>query len=446
VSDLLLGMDVGTAMCKAAVVDPGGTELAHGQVPTPWEHRPTGAETDPEALFQAAVTAARAALGRAPEGRVRGIGVTSMAETGALLDGRGRPLAPAIVWHDSRGTEEARKMADELGEEHFVEHTGLSANPLCTLVKLRWLLERRREARAAARWLSVSEWVVRRLGGRDVAELSLASRTGLLDLQGRAPFADALAWAGLPEDLLGEVVQAGTPAGTADGADLPEADGAVLTVAGHDHLCAGAGVGVIAPGDVLDSCGTAEAFVRAVAPLTRTAIAEVVAAGVNVGCHVTPGLHALLASIRSGAALTKLLALLGVDPDERGPLETEALAVAPDARGLELHGVASDDLSLTGIGRDASPALAYRVALEAVGAAGAVLLARMASVAGPAHRLVTTGGWAEGEAARAVKARHLGPFEHATAVFAGARGAALTAARAAGVDRPALAVGHEGGK
>jgi hypothetical protein len=139
-----------------------------------------------------------------------------------------------------------------------------------------------------------------------------------------------------------------------------------------------------------------------------------------------------------------VLALLGIDPDERGPLESEALAAAPEASGLELHGVASEDLSLTGIGRDASPALAYRAALEAVGAAGAVLLARMALVAGPARRLVTTGGWAEGEGARAVKARHLGPFEHAAAVFAGARGAALTAARAASVDRPALVVGHEG--
>ena len=35
-----------------------------------------------------------------------------------------------------------------------------------------------------------------------MAELSLASRTGLLDLSARAPFSDALAWAGLPGDLL----------------------------------------------------------------------------------------------------------------------------------------------------------------------------------------------------------------------------------------------------
>ncbi|MFL5840478.1 MAG: L-fuculokinase [Thermoleophilaceae bacterium] len=429
-SDLLLGMDVGTAMCKAAVVDPGGTELAHGQVPTPWEHRPTGAETDPEALFQAAVTAARAALGRAPEGRVRGIGVTSMAETGALLDGRGRPLAPAIVWHDSRGTEEARKMADELGEEHFVEHTGLSANPLCTLVKLRWLLERRREARAAARWLSVSEWVVRRLGGRDVAELSLASRTGLLDLQGRAPFADALAWAGLPEDLLGEVVQAGTPAGTADGADLPEADGAVLTVAGHDHLCAGAGVGVIAPGDVLDSCGTAEALVRVVAPpLDGERVRRSVAGGVSVGWHLAEGRQALLGAVWSGLALQEMLDALGA---ERGELGARALLL-PHYEAYPIN------MDLTSFQRtplklpaDVAPERLWRGALEAAAAGAGAVLRHIEAVAGPRRRLVVTGGWARDEAVLASKGR-LGDFEVPRVVEAGARGAALLAGVAAGL-------------
>ena len=42
VTELLLGIDVGTSACKAAVVDARGVELAHGQVPTPWEPRPDG--------------------------------------------------------------------------------------------------------------------------------------------------------------------------------------------------------------------------------------------------------------------------------------------------------------------------------------------------------------------------------------------------------------------
>ena len=48
---LLVGIDVGTSACKAAVVDEDGRELAHGKAPTPWRQVPTGAEADPEALF-----------------------------------------------------------------------------------------------------------------------------------------------------------------------------------------------------------------------------------------------------------------------------------------------------------------------------------------------------------------------------------------------------------
>jgi sugar (pentulose or hexulose) kinase len=78
-TDLLLGIDVGTSACKAAVVDLDGVELAHGQVPTPWDAVPTGAQVDPDALFAAAADAANQAIDNAPEGRIAAIGVTSMA-------------------------------------------------------------------------------------------------------------------------------------------------------------------------------------------------------------------------------------------------------------------------------------------------------------------------------------------------------------------------------
>jgi len=58
----------------------------------------------------------------------------------------------------------------------------------------------------------------------------------------------------------------------------------------------------------------------------------------------------------------------------------------------------------------------------------------MATVAGPHRRLVVAGGWAEGEAAQAAKAKWLGPFQMTEATYAGARGAALTAGRAAGLE------------
>ena len=128
-----------------------------------------------------------------------------------------------------------------------------------------------------------------------------------------APYADALAWAGLPGDVLAELVLAGTEAGRSDGVALPGTEGAVLTVAGHDHLVAGVGVGVIAPGDVLDSCGTAEALVRVAPPQDAAARRRSAQAGVTVGWHVAEGRQALLAGVWSGLALREVLDQLGAD-------------------------------------------------------------------------------------------------------------------------------------
>ncbi len=112
---LLLGLDLGTTSCKAAVVTHDGREVAHGRARVRWERVATGAEIDPELLVEAALASAREALAAAPDEPVGAIGVASLAETGVLLDASGAPVAPSIAWHDSRGGAQAERMAAELG-------------------------------------------------------------------------------------------------------------------------------------------------------------------------------------------------------------------------------------------------------------------------------------------------------------------------------------------
>jgi sugar (pentulose or hexulose) kinase len=405
VSDgLLIGLDVGTTAVKAAAVDAGGREVSQGRAPTPWRTVPTGAELDPGDLLTAAAAAAREAVAAAGGGRVAAIGVASMAETGVLVDGRGRPVVPAIAWHDTRGEAEAERLARDLPT--FSERTGLPASTLCTLVKHRWMRDHWPDTARGVRWLNVAEWIVHRFGGDPRAELSLASRTGFYDLHERRPWADALEWAGAPA-LAPDPVPAGAPMGTSE-------DGAVLSAGGHDHLAAAVGAGAAGEGDVLDSCGTAEAFVRATAPLPPRAVAQAVDHGFTCGWHAVADRQALLGAVWTGTELKRVLARHGMEPDDRAPVEAAALEIE--------HGRAGDEAA-----RD------YHAALDDLGAQGAAVLERMAAVAGPAKRLVVTGGWATGPAAQAVKARRLGPFDLSPGISQGARGAALAAGRAAGL-------------
>ena len=60
----------------------------------------------------------------------------------------------------------------------------------------------------------VGGWVVRRLGGDAVLELSLAGRTGWLDVAARDWWDEALAWSGASRELMPPLVQAGCRSGT----------------------------------------------------------------------------------------------------------------------------------------------------------------------------------------------------------------------------------------
>ena len=429
--ELLLGLDVGTTSCKAAVLTPDGEELGHGRAATPWRLVPTGAEADPLALLAAAVEAAEAALAAAPDGRVAGVGVASMGEAGVLLDRDGAPLGPLIAWHDARGEEETAELARDLGADRFAARTGLPPHPMYSAVKHRWLRAHDPAlVDRAVRRLNVAEWIVRGLGGDELTEWSLASRTGWLDLHARDWWDEALAWSGAPASLLPEIALAGTPAGTV-GDRLPRARGAVLAIAGHDHLSAAVGAGAVGAGDVLDSSGTAETLIRASAPLGPDAVLAAVGQGINVGWHAVPDVMCLLGSIRSGAGLEHVMALLGVAPDDRPALEAAALAADPG--GIVVTGIGDERCTISGIGPGAAPGRVWRAALEAAGEAAAAVLATMDALAGPRARLVVAGGWADGDAARAVKAAHLGEYTTAGSLYVGARGAALTAGRAAGL-------------
>jgi len=430
-TELLVGVDVGTTSAKAAVVTPDGEELAHGRAPMPWTAVPTGAEMSPEALVDTALAAVADALDRVPEGRVTALGVTGMAETGVVLDGAGRPVTPAIAWHDARGEDEARAIGEAVGAEEFVRRTGLGLRPLCSIAKYAWLRRHHPGAAAGRRWLNVAEWVVHALGGEQLAELSLASRTGWLDLAARDWWPEALAACQAPPGLLPPLAPAGASYGAA-AAGLPRLRGAVLTVGGHDHHCGAVGVGAVEDGDVFDSCGTAEAFIAPVVPtMAPETVARLVDIGVNVGWHVVEGRQALLGAQRAGLHLQRFLDLLGVDDTQRRALD-DAAAALPDAGGVRVEGFEDERATLTGLGAGPSPAQVWRAALEAMARRSAEILAAVEQGAGPTRRLVVGGGWARSAAVRSTKRAQLGAFDHPRVREPGARGAALLAGVAAG--------------
>jgi sugar (pentulose or hexulose) kinase len=444
-ADLLVGIDIGTTRTKATVLGTDGTEICQAQAPTPWRRVPSGAETSAVDLLEAVLTAVGTALEAAPAGQVHGVGVTSMAETLVLVGRDGHPAAPCVAWHDTRGQEESAELTKAFGDGAFGRRTGLAEPPICSLVKLAWYF--RHGGAHVRRAQSVADWVVFKLGGEAVSEASLAGRTGALCIADRDWWAEGLEWAGAPADLFPRIIQAGEPAGRVTLGALerdPEVprhnlgvlgrlSGAALTSAGHDHMSAAVGAGATGPDQVLDSCGTAEGFVRTVSPLDEAGIDRAVAAGISAGWHTVPGMYALLAGQSLGLLLERVLSLLGVDgPDAVAALDRAAQDVSAGPMRV-VQAVAYGDVSILDVSVPTSPAALWSAAIDHVSAGAAKIVEAMDNVAGPGTELVLSGGWARCEGLRKRRQKLLPSFRWPAVMEAGARGAALLGGCAAGI-------------
>ena len=190
---------------KAVVYGEDGAVLATGRAVTTWDVGPHGTQTDAETLWRSAIDALSTAATAAAV-PVRAVGVASMGESGVLTDANERPLAPVIAWHDDRDGDEVADLSEQLGAEAF---GGIAGKPLrgqFSLTKHRWLLDHEPASRAATMRFDVGSWVVRRLGGDVALELSLAGRTGWLDVAKRDWWDDALAWSGATRSLMPPLV------------------------------------------------------------------------------------------------------------------------------------------------------------------------------------------------------------------------------------------------
>ncbi|HEY0168205.1 MAG TPA: FGGY family carbohydrate kinase [Jatrophihabitans sp.] len=429
----LVGLDVGTTSSKAVVLDSSGAELSQGRAATSWHASAAGVQTDAAEVLASARLAVAQALRTAPRGPVIGVGVASMGESGVLLDRGGDPVAPVIAWHDNRDAEQARRLGERFGAEDFARRTGLPLRCQWSLTKHRWLIDHHAPSRDAVRRLGIAEWVVRQLGGEEVSEASLASRTGWLELETRAWWPEALEWSGMRPSLLPPLVTAGAAVGRVPSTvGLDGLTGAVLTVAGHDHQAAAIGARAAGAGDVLDSCGTAEALIRTVLPgLGTNAVLALTEAGITVGWHVLPGHWCLLGGTQGGLVLQRVLGALGKTGSDLASLDLQALAADP--AGVQITG--DDPVGISGITEGTGPAQVWRAALDEVTRRAGVLDAAMTAVSGRGEKFIVTGGWARSQALLEIKRRAFGRLTHTDVREAGARGAAILAGVAAGVYR-----------
>ncbi|MDA2988374.1 MAG: FGGY family carbohydrate kinase [Actinomycetota bacterium] len=434
--ELVVGIDAGTTRVKALAVDLDGNVLAESALSTPWQRSGAQAQMDAHELMEVVsqvLNSLTHAGGWPADGQVVGIGVTSMAEAGVLIGPHGEPLAPIIAFHDPRGRADVVK--DAIGKEAFHGHVGMRLNNKPSVAKILWLQENVPAAGGATCYLSVAEWIVHRLGGERVSEISLLSRTGLFDVVERAPWQATLDLVG--PLLPGPVTVAGDHCGVAT--NVPEQmRGAALTATGMDHQSAAFACGAATTGALFDSMGTAEALLRFTpGPLAREELIRLAERDVAVLWSVIPGHVCVLGALVTGLSLERIRRLLGVETiEQRADLAHKATQVK--SGDLRLQDIDHIGLAIAGVDDDASPEALWRASVTDLVAIGTDLLDFMEATSTPRQKTVLAGGWVHDAMVIQAKRDAMGEFEISEVNEAGALGAAMFGAIAAGaMERPA---------
>ena len=260
----VLAIDQGTSSSRAVVFDADGRELATAQRPVEAVFPADGwVEQDPQALWSSVLAVGREAIatsGVTPE-QIAAIGIVNQRETTLAWDARtGDAHGNAIVWQDRRTAEHCQRIRDDGVEPEIAAITGLLVDPYFSSTKLKWLLEQRDLAAAAARgdvrFGTVDSFLVWRLTkcARHATDATNAARTQLFDIGQQAWSDRLLDYFDIPPAVLPTVLDCVDDYGVADaewfGAAIP-----IRGVAG-DQQAALLGQGCLEPGMVKSTYGT----------------------------------------------------------------------------------------------------------------------------------------------------------------------------------------------
>jgi xylulokinase len=262
---LLLAVDVGTTNLKAAVFDLDGRCVGIEKSPTIAHYDSKGHSVyKPEEIWGTISELLRKLTDSLDED-ISAVSVTSMTEAVVPLDKDGRELFDIITWFDTRSIKEAEDIVAKIGQVKLFSITGLDPNPIFSLCKMLWMKNNNPEVfQRASQWLQMADYIIYKLSGVLATDYTLATRTLAFDVRKNDWSDEILDLFNVDRSLFPPVYESGTKLGginhdAAIQTGIPE--GTPVVIGGNDHPCASLAAGVLNGNKILDSSGTAEAFI-----------------------------------------------------------------------------------------------------------------------------------------------------------------------------------------
>ena len=260
----ILVIDEGTSGTRALIVDYDSHIKAQAYTEfTQYNPAPDRVEHDAEEIWQATLAMVQQALREAhlTPGDIAALGITNQRATTTVWDrATGRPIAPAIVWQDTRTASYIETIRAAWADRAYA-HTGWALAPVYSALSLKWMMDNVPDARARAEagelaFGTIDSWLIYKLTGGKVHAIaaSNASVTGSYDLLSNTWYREWLDFLGVPLALFPEVRDDSGDFGMTD----PQLFGAAIPITGAiaDQHAALFAQGCVEPGTVKCTHGT----------------------------------------------------------------------------------------------------------------------------------------------------------------------------------------------
>jgi glycerol kinase len=187
----IAAIDQGTTSSRCMIFDVAGLIVASAQK----EHRqiypqPGWVEHDAQEIWANVEACVAEAMARLEIGAtdLAAVGITNQRETTLLWEkASGTPIANAIVWQDTRTAALAAELGAGEGQDRFRALTGLPLATYFSGPKIAWLLDnidgaRGPAARGDVLFGTIDAWLIWKLTGAHITDVTNASRTLLMNL------------------------------------------------------------------------------------------------------------------------------------------------------------------------------------------------------------------------------------------------------------------------
>lgn len=278
-------MDLGTSGLKAVLIDDAQRLVAEAHAPLTNARPQVGwSEQDPDDWIAAAENVMTALAAQTALDAVRGIGLSGQMHGATMIDAAGKPLAPCMLWNDTRAAKEAAAMDSDPA---FRDISGNIVFAGFTAPKVGWVSTHHPATFAKIdKVLLPKDYLRFWLTGDTVSDMSDAAGTSWLDTGKRDWSDELLDKTGLTRDHMPRLVEGSAASGTLRGTlaarwGLPK--GVIVAGGGGDNAASAVGVGVVKAGDAFVSLGTSGVLFAA-----SDAYQPDAASAVHSFCHALP--------------------------------------------------------------------------------------------------------------------------------------------------------------